>query len=164
MCFEFFRYPVFLWKFCICLMFFMTEWFLMVFILLFKCTFAGSLICLALVGKGKIKFIHKFTVYCSCYLFRDSFFIMHIDNWFSICQTAVTYFHIISHYLMIFMAVGKCVRIKWKKYLPILLEMFFEKDGLTQIFFFAMFRWFTFVFIVITWWLVLKFLVVPRLI
>ena len=114
-CFEFFKSPVFLWKLCICPMFFMIEWFLMVSITLFKCTFAGSAVyfllillkvwCnfyftyyvrnLELVGKGTIRFIYTITFHCFCFLFRGNFFVMHIDNWFNICHAAITYFHII---------------------------------------------------------------------
>ena len=147
---------MFLWKFCFCRMFFMIEWFLMVFILLFKCTFASSLVCfskiiskiwcsfcfvyyvrnLALVGKGKIKFIYTFTTYCSCCLFRDSFFIMHIDNWFNICQTAVTYFHIIFvEYLMIFMVVGSLLELKEKNIYRFCWRRSLEKTGWARYFF-----------------------------
>ena len=127
-CFEFFKSPVFLWKLCICPMFFMIKWFLMVSITLFKCTFAGSVVyflmivskvwcnvCsayyvrnLALVGKGTIRFIYTITFYCICFLFRDYFFVMHIDNSFNICYAAITYFHVIFvEYFMIFMVVWK---------------------------------------------------------
>ena len=45
---------------------------------------------MALVGKGAIRFIYKITFYCFCFLFHDYSFIMHIDNWFNICQAAIT--------------------------------------------------------------------------
>ena len=87
LCFEVFKSPVFLQMFCICPMFFMLEWFLMVSILLFKSSFAGSVVyfsmivskiwcnfcfvynvCnLVLVGKRPIRFIHAITVYCLCF-------------------------------------------------------------------------------------------------
>ena len=124
LCFEFSNFPVF----CICPMFFMIEWFLMVSTLLLNCTFTGSVVCfsmivsriwcnfcfvydvcnLALVGKGEIRFIYTTTVYCQYLLFRDYFFIMHIDNRFNICYAVITYFHIIFvEYFMIFMVVWK---------------------------------------------------------
>ena len=127
-CFEFFKSPVFLRKFCICPMFFMIEWFLMVSITLFKCTFTASVVyflmivlkvscsfCfvyyvrnLALVGKWAIRFIYTITFYCFCFLFRDYFFAMHIDNWFNIYHAAMTCFYIIFiEYFMIFMVVWK---------------------------------------------------------
>ena len=127
-CFEFFKFPVFLRKFCIWNMFFMIEWFLMVSITLFKCTFAGSAVyfllillkvwCnfyftyyvrnLELVGKGTIRFIYTITFHCFCFLFRGNFFVMHVDNWFNICHAAITYFHIIFvEYFMIFVVVWK---------------------------------------------------------
>ena len=104
MSFEFFTSLVFLRNFHICPMFFMFEWFLMVSISVFKCSFAGSVAyfsmivskisCnfyfvyyvrnLALVRKGTIKLIYIIMVSYLCFLFRDYFFIMHIDNWFNI--------------------------------------------------------------------------------
>ena len=63
---------------------------------------------LTLVLGGTIRFIYRITVYCLCFLFRDYFFLMHIDNWFNICHAAITYFHIIFvDYFMIFMVVWK---------------------------------------------------------
>ena len=110
-----FKSPVFLRKFCMCLMFFMIEWFLMVSISLFNCTFAGSVVYFsmivseilynfwfvyyvrnfALVGKEAIRFIYTIKVYYFCFLFRDHICIMHIENWFNICRAAITFFHII---------------------------------------------------------------------
>ena len=127
-CFEFLKSPQFLRKFCICSMFFMIEWFLMVSITLFKCTFTGSLVyfflivskvwfnfCfvyyvsnLTLVGKGAIRFIYAITFYCFCFLFPDYFFATHIDNWFNICHASMTYFLIFFvEYFLIFMVVWK---------------------------------------------------------
>ena len=83
-CFEFCKSSAFLWKLCICPMFFMIERFLVVSIKLFKCTFAGSVVyffmviskvcydfCfiyyvrnLALVVKGAIRFIYTITFCC----------------------------------------------------------------------------------------------------
>ena len=127
LCFEFFKSPVLLRKFYICPMFFMIEWFLMVSILLFKCTLAGSIVwfsminsniwcnfcfvyyarILALVGKGAIRFIYTITVYCLCSVFRFYFFIVHTDNWFDICHAATTYYHNIFGEYFIFMVVWK---------------------------------------------------------
>ena len=78
---------------------------------LFKCTFAGSVVyffmiiskvlcnfCfiyyvrnLALVGKGTIRFIYTITFYCFCFLFRDYFFVMHI-NIFCVSTLHIKYF------------------------------------------------------------------------
>ena len=120
--FEFCKSSVFFRKFCICPMLFMIEWFLMVSITLFKCTFANSVVnffmivlkfwCnfyflyyvrnLALVGKGTITFIYTITFYCLC----DYVFVMHIDNWFKICHAAINYFDIIFvQYFIIFLVV-----------------------------------------------------------
>ena len=125
--FELFRSLVFFWKFCICPVFFMIEWFLIVSITLFKCTFAGYVVyffiiisvsrnfCfiyyvphLPLVQKGAIKFIYTITFYCFCFLFRDYFFVMHIDNCLHIFLAATTYFRIVFvEYFLIFTVVWK---------------------------------------------------------
>ena len=127
-CFEFFKSPVSLRKLCICSVFFMIERFLMASITLFKGALAGSAVyffmiiskvwcnfCFiyyvfnwALVGKGVIRFIYIITFYCFCFLFRDYFFVLHVDHWFNICHAAITYFHIIFvEYFMIFTVVWK---------------------------------------------------------
>ena len=99
--FELFTSPVFLGSFSIYSMFSMSEWFFMVSISLFKCTFAVSVVffsvivskiwckfCfvyhvgnLALIGKGTIKFNYTIPIYFLCFLYRDYFFIMYIDDW-----------------------------------------------------------------------------------
>ena len=128
----------------------------MVSITQFKCTFAGSVVyffmiiwkvwcnfCfvdyvrnLALVGKGAIRFLYTITFYCFCFLFRDYFFVMNIYNWFNVYHADITYLHIIFvEYFMIFMVVWKMFLIKRRKYLPMLLETFFEKGGLNQMMF-----------------------------
>ena len=118
---------------------------------LFKCTFAGSAVyfsmivskiwcnfCfvyyvpnLALVGKGTIRFIYTITVYCLYFIFCDYFFIMHSGNWFNICHAAITYFHIaFVEYFIIFMF-WNCFWIKYRKYLPMLLEKHVEPDDVS---------------------------------
>ena len=140
----------------------------MVSITQFKCTFAGSVVyffmiiwkvwcnfCfvdyvrnLALVGKGAIRFLYTITFYCFCFLFRDYFFVMHIDNWFNICHAAITYFHII---FLIFYDIYGCLENVFelkegKIYRIILWKTRVEPDDVT----FAIFRRFTSVFIFIT--------------
>ena len=175
-CFEFFKSPVFLQKFCICPMFFMIEWFLMVSITLFKCTFAGSAVyfllillkvwCnfyftyyvrnLELVGKGTIRLVYTITFHCFCFLFRGNFFVMHIDNWFNICHAAITYFHIIFvEYFMYLWLFGKYFWIKKGNIYQCYWRHSLKKAGWIRWCFFCNFRPFTSVFIFILWWLVL---------
>ena len=183
LCFEFFKSPVFLRKFCICPMFFMIEWFLMVSITLLNCTFTGSVvyffmivskvwcnICfvcyvrnLTLFGKEAIRFTDTITFYCLCFLFRDYFFVINIDNWFNICHAAITYFHVIFvEYFMIFVVVWKIFfELKERNIYRCCWRRSLKKVDWTRRFFF---RQFTFIFIFIIWWFVLKFVVVPKLI
>ena len=155
MCFEFFKSPVFLWKFYIYPMFFMMEWFLMVSILVFKCTFANSVVyfsiivskiwcnfcfayyvCnLALVGKGATIFIYTITGYWLYFLFCYYFFMLHIGNWFNICDAAIYFALFLLNILWYLWLFGKYFWIKRSKYLPMLSEMFFEKGRLNQIMF-----------------------------
>ena len=126
LCFELFKSPVFLGKFCIGPMFFMLEWFLMVSISLFKCTFAGSVVYfsmivlmwfllynLALVGKGAIKFIYTITVYWSYFPFRDYLFIVHVDNWFNIWFAAITYIDSVRVWSFFLVRIFSCI---WTEY------------------------------------------------
>ena len=46
---------------------------------------------MALVGKGTIRFIYTITFYCFCFLFRDYFFVMHI-NIFCVSTLHIKYF------------------------------------------------------------------------
>ena len=92
---------------------------------------------LVLVGKRAIRFVYTNTFYCFCFLVRHYYFVVYIDNWFNIYHIAIqlifTLFLLnILWYLCFF---GKCFWIKRRKYLPMLLETFFEKGGLNQMMF-----------------------------
>ena len=96
---------------------------------------------LALVGKWTVRFIYTITVYCLCFLFCYYFFIVHTDNLIfakQICHelTFTLFLLNILWYLWLF---GKCFWIKRRKYLPMLLETFFEKGGLNQMMFLLQF-------------------------
>lgn len=79
---------------------------------------------------------------CTIYFFSliISLIYIYIDNWFDIFTAAITDFHIISvEYLMVFTVVEKIFWINWRKYLPMLLQIFFEKGGLIQMMFLVRF-------------------------
>ena len=157
LCFGFFNSLVFLRKFCIYPLFFVIEWFFMVSILLFKLTFIVSVVyfsiivskiwcnfCfvysgrnLALVGKETISFIYTITIYCLRFPFRDYFFSLHIDKLIYYLPCSHNLF---SHCLCwIFYDIYGCLEnvfwIKRRKYLRIMLKIFFENGGLNQIIF-----------------------------
>ena len=63
---------------------------------------------LALVGKGAIRCIYTSICCLFCFLFRDYFFVMHIDYWVDICHAAITYFrNVLVEHFMISMVVWK---------------------------------------------------------
>ena len=153
LCFEFLKSPVILWKFCICPMFFMIEWFLMVSISLFKSTFAVTVeyfsvivskiwcnimiktrfdvyyVCnFALVGKEAIRFIYTITIYCLCFFsaITSLLCILIIDLIFAMQLWLIFTLFLLNilWYLWLF---WKCFWIKRRRYLPMCLAEIFTK-------------------------------------
>ena len=126
-------------------MFFLIEWLLMVSIWLFKCTFAGPVVYFPMII-SKVSCNFCFLDYvCNLSLvakWQSGLFIQieFIVVFFSLITSllckliinqlihpAVTYFqNIFSEYFLIFWLFRKCFWIKKRKYLPMLLETFFE--------------------------------------
>ena len=123
---------------------------------------------LALVGKGAFRFIYTITIHFLCFLLRDYFFIMYVDNWFDVFHAAITYFHIIFvESFMIFMFVWKTFlkevfEIKRRKYLSMFMGLSFVILGCFIII--IIIYLFIYLFIFVIWWFVLKFVVIPGLI
>ena len=153
LCFGFLKSPVIIRKFCICPMFFVIEWFLMVSISLFKCTFAVTVVYFsvivskiwcniminirfdvyyvcnfAFVGKEAIRFIYTITIYCLCFFPAiTSLLCILITDLIFAMQLWLIFTLFLLNILWYLWLFGKCFWIKRRRYLPMCLAEIFTK-------------------------------------